>query len=582
MPDIKKTLDSFKDIEDKVYDLVHNQWLNKSENSPDFIFIFSRAFFDDSKKDVYKILSDKSIRILFDRIDREHGDLVEDAKENFTDNQLKSIILNLDKISISLYNRSAVGMPYGLAKLIYKILEVDHNDHILNPYARFGNLLIENEENYPKTKITAVDEFTYDFLVLKIRASIISPKLENISIIQNNYTNSRLDDIDYNKIISLPPWGDLKFLKKIEDPKILDFYNKNSIDKINEWVYIIKSILDDKSEKTAFCIHSKLLFSSRKDNIKIRKYLVENGFLEAVVELSNRLINGTGIKFFILVISKNNKSVKMIDASDNFTEYRSCNKLEDKDIENILDSYYKEGHKSKNVSYKDLKDQDFNFLPKRYTSKYLEIENFAYLKDLAKIKRGYANIRQKELDKRLIQDESNIKFLTASDLKEDFDIDNLSNLDRLEEKEESYLVQNEDIVFVRGGNYKTQLINPKDKKILANGSLYIIDVDKEKIDPYYLQLYLSSDHCQNQLNALNSGTRVSFMGVSQLGELKIPRAAKEVEEKLVGNYKNILKKYEIIKLQKKQLEEEEKDIINEVLWYGQKYYNSWSHIKDNQ
>ena len=96
MPDIKKTLDSFKDIEDKVYDLVHNQWLNKSENSPDFIFIFSRAFFDDSKKDVYKILSDKSIRILFDRIDREHGDLVEDAKENFTDNQLKSIILNLN------------------------------------------------------------------------------------------------------------------------------------------------------------------------------------------------------------------------------------------------------------------------------------------------------------------------------------------------------------------------------------------------------------------------------------------------------------------------------------------------------
>ncbi len=72
---------------------------------------------------------------------------------------------------------------------------------------------------------------------------------------------------------------------------------------------------------------------------KIRKYLVENNFVEAVIQLPSDLFFGTGIATCILVLkrSKIDNSVLFVDASDEFTKGDSKNKLTDKNIENIVD-----------------------------------------------------------------------------------------------------------------------------------------------------------------------------------------------------------------------------------------------------
>ena len=85
---------------------------------------------------------------------------------------------------------------------------------------------------------------------------------------------------------------------------------------------------------------------------KIRKYLVENNFVEAVIQLPSDLFFGTGIATCILVLkrSKIDNSVLFIDASEEFTRGDRKNKLTDKNIENIVDLL----RERKNKNYKSI------------------------------------------------------------------------------------------------------------------------------------------------------------------------------------------------------------------------------------
>jgi type I restriction enzyme M protein len=74
---------------------------------------------------------------------------------------------------------------------------------------------------------------------------------------------------------------------------------------------------------------------------KIRKYLVDNNFVDAVIQLPPDLFFGTGITTCILVLkkSKSDNSVMFIDASSEFRRDGNKNTLLKKNIAKILDTY---------------------------------------------------------------------------------------------------------------------------------------------------------------------------------------------------------------------------------------------------
>ena len=78
-------------------------------------------------------------------------------------------------------------------------------------------------------------------------------------------------------------------------------------------------------------------------------------------------------------------------------------------------------------------------------------------------------------------------------------------------------------------------------------------------------MYLSSNHCQSQIEALTGGTVISFIGIRELKQLKIPKVSKELEKSLAEQYKTILDRKEIIKMQKKILDEETDNLISGVV-----------------
>ena len=74
---------------------------------------------------------------------------------------------------------------------------------------------------------------------------------------------------------------------------------------------------------------------------KIRKYLLEKNFIDAVIQLPPNLFFGTSIATCIIVLrkSKTDDSVLFIDASERFVHVGNQNQLSPDDIATIMDAY---------------------------------------------------------------------------------------------------------------------------------------------------------------------------------------------------------------------------------------------------
>lgn len=106
---------------------------------------------------------------------------------------------------------------------------------------------------------------------------------------------------------------------------------------------------------------------------KIRKYLVDNNFVETVISLAPNLFYGTTIAVNILVLSKHKTENKtqFIDASgeDFFKKVTNNNVLEDKHIESIMhlfDSKADVAHVAKTVDNHKIAENDYNLSVSSY------------------------------------------------------------------------------------------------------------------------------------------------------------------------------------------------------------------------
>lgn len=549
----------------KVIGNLVNKWKDRINNTNDIFFILARALFSNEKRSP-DLLKNKSMEVLFSRIDSMYAEFVQEAKEKFDEKQLKAILLNFNK-HLNLERKGMQAeqyVPEGVRNLAYSLLDLKAADKLLQPYSGSGDLLIDCKINRPDISITGVELRTEEVLISEIKSAIIDSDEHSLKVLQDEFLNMDLNELDYNKVFSMPPMQvNTRLLKeRITSEELINFYTEKRFPRFNDWVNILKVVLDPQLEKAVFIVLSGILFNERDK--EIRRYLCEEGYLEGVIELPERLFSGSSITTNLLILSKNNQTIRMVDAGDLFEKDRRFNVLEEGYREAILEAYHNDSNRSAAVPFEKIQENDFSLVPRRYTNKELDLDQYVLLGDVSQIKRGHANVKQ--LSERKSDTDTGMKILTAGDIDDEFTFENLTSLKNIESNEAGYCVENEDIVFARGGGYKSLIIqNLNDFQVMVNGTLYIITCDKEKMNPYYLQLYLMSEHCSKQIESLNGGAVIRFMSIKQLGELKIPKVTKQEEEDLASKYKIILNKKEVLRLQKKQLEEETDELLSEVL-----------------
>lgn len=119
---------------------------------------------------------------------------------------------------------------------------------------------------------------------------------------------------------------------------------------------------------------------------KIRRYLVENNYVDCIIQLPSNLFFGTSIATCIMVMKKGkaDNKVLFIDATNECIKVTNNNKLTEDNIKNIVDVFVSRKdteHFSKLASYDEISDNNFNLS----VSTYVEAEDTREKIDIVKL-----------------------------------------------------------------------------------------------------------------------------------------------------------------------------------------------------
>ncbi len=133
---------------------------------------------------------------------------------------------------------------------------------------------------------------------------------------------------------------------------------------------------------------------------KIRQYLIDNNYVDAVIQLPPDLFFGTTIATCVIVLkkSKTDNAILFVDASAEFTRVGSKNKLMPEHRQRILDAFaHRENleHFARLVTFEDVKSNRYNIA----VSSYVEKEDTSEEVDIIALNAGISRIvaRQSEL-----------------------------------------------------------------------------------------------------------------------------------------------------------------------------------------
>lgn len=211
--------------------------------------------------------------------------------------------------------------------------------------------------------------------------------------------NMFLHDIDYDKfdivlgdtLIDPLHWDDEPFEAIVSNPPYSTKWKGDSDPiLINDPRFSPAGVLAPKSKADlAFIMHSLswlatngtaaivcfpgVMYRSGAEK-KIRQYLIDNNYIDCVIQLPDNLFYGTSIATCIMVMkkSKSENSTLFIDASKEFDKVTNNNKLARENIDKILKAFINrkdKEHFARLVQNSMIKEQDYNLSVSTYVEK---------------------------------------------------------------------------------------------------------------------------------------------------------------------------------------------------------------------
>jgi type I restriction enzyme M protein len=279
------------------------------------------------------------------------------------------------KSNINLYT------PRDLAKLVVDLINPNLGMEIYDPAFGFGSILIEsvrhliNQGNNPHKIHVCGQEKNYE-LRSTVSIILVLHGVLNFNIYQEKSIEFRNDNRKFDVVISNPPFGAKNWEDYGQDDDSLylqyGYPPKNSAD----YAFILKAlaVLSDQG-KSAIIVPHGVLFREGAEG-KIRKNIIENNLIEAIVSLPQSLFYNTKIPTAIILFNKNkmneDRGILFVDASNEYGVSRKRNFLTDENIARICSVYYslqEEYGYSRIASKEEMRNFDYNLSPKIYVQK---------------------------------------------------------------------------------------------------------------------------------------------------------------------------------------------------------------------
>ena len=185
------------------------------------------------------------------------------------------------------------------------------------------------------------------------------------------------DEKPFDAIVSNPPYS-IKWIGD-NDPTLINDERFAPAGKLApksyaDYAFIMHSLsyLSSKGRAAIVCFPG--IFYRKGAEKTIRQYLVDNNFIDCIIQLPENLFFGTSIATCILVMAKNKTENKIlfIDASKEFKKETNNNILEEENIKNIVDEFRNRKEKeyfSRYVGRTEIEENDYNLSVSTYVEK---------------------------------------------------------------------------------------------------------------------------------------------------------------------------------------------------------------------
>ncbi len=287
--------------------------------------------------------------------------------------------------------------PADVSELLTRLGTVDKTEinKVYDPACGSGSLLLKAEKVLGRDKIRngfygqEINITTYNLCRINMFLHDIGFDKFNIACEDTLTAPAHWDDEPFELIVSNPPysikWAGNDNPLLINDPRFAPagvLAPKSKAD----LAFIMHSLSWLASNGTAAIVCFPGIMYRGGAEQKIRKYLIDNNYVDCVIQLPSNLFFGTSIATCIMVMKKNKMDNRtlFIDASNECVKVTNNNKLTRENINRIVDIFTKREeveHIAHLASYDEVKENDFNLS----VSTYVEAEDTREKIDIVKL-----------------------------------------------------------------------------------------------------------------------------------------------------------------------------------------------------
>jgi type I restriction enzyme M protein len=344
----------------------------------------------------------------------------------------------------------------------------------------------------------------------------------------------RLEKFDV--VIACPPFNaKMEFAAQTKDP-----FGRFPDDTNSLTVLAIRHALAQAKGKVIVLVSNSILFSSGSER-RLRKELVESGYVEAVIALPAGLLANAALPLSILILNAKERfeTIRMVNCDkDRYKIRESRTRIKLDRIQEIAElgnfgfdsEDMWEGHVDAVIR------NDWNLMPSRYVQ----------APEMAKLDRALASTDMRQLSDvttilRPIANNQDADLAPAFEVGAADIFDNgyippptktVTIGDRWGKGDDQFLRPNDIVMVIKGSVGKVSIAPPNTPPAGPGGwvvgqSMAIFRTN-EDIDPLHLVVFLRSGIGQEQIRRISAGAAIPFLQIKELRQIRVPVATPEL------------------------------------------------------
>ncbi|MCI6845762.1 MAG: N-6 DNA methylase [Solobacterium sp.] len=415
--------------------------------------------------------------------------------------------------------------------VIFELVDIKKYNNILDLCSGEGNFLKEVSNKNAAVNISGCEINYFDNLSCKMRMFVAGKK---VNLTNCDVLKTKIDD-RYDLVFVDYPWS----LRTNEDPvaneKDILAYKRNRTK--SDWNFIYKAINLTSENGVAIAIAPTGVLYNTPDSLS-REEVVKKGLLNTIIRMPAGSYPTTVVSYVIMVFSKGNEKVRLVDAKECLLNSKSANKKIDiekiKNIINNNDSEY-----VMFVNNEEIASKKYNLNLDQYFNDVSDIDliNPKPLKEIANVLGGYQYTSRKIEE--LNPGEGNVSVVKISNIDNgEIDFDGLTSIDVEEDKITKYLLKENDILIsTKGTAIKIGLVtNIGDKKLIPYNNLQVIRITSDEVNPIYVCNYLNSETGQQFLKSIQTGSVIININKLDLLNILVPVLDMDTQETIANRY----------------------------------------------